>query len=580
MKSRCLSVVTALLAVTAVAEPRIRLGGVIGERFETSVTGNVLKVDLAKDFFPPFAKRQEKGGFIGLGKHADALVHYARHTDDPRVAAQKRQVIDFILAHQDPDGYTGCYVPENRLGRVWDVHEMGFIIQGLLADYEFFGNRAALDAARRNVDYVVSRWDGLPERWATKEKLWDRLVTIGFGYGVARLYEATKDESHRTFLRERHGLDAWTGEIVLGRRMPVCGHAYSHLATCLEQLELYRHDPQPRYLEPSRRILDFMLKGDGLLVDGNGGTCECWTNDQDGEGHVGETCAAAYCLFFWDELLRLNVADRALLGDLMERNVYNALFGAMSRDGRRLRYYTPLNGARQFWEGDLYCCPNNFRRAMSRLPEYVFYEEKGGIRANLYTACTADLTAGGTSVRIVERTDYPRDGRVTFVLEPAEPADFAFTVRLPRWCRNPSVSVNGTAVNGAVPGQCLALTRTWKKGDAVALDLPMEPVAVRGRQRQAGRIAVLCGPVVYALDAGSVPALKDKHPLEAQTMVTLDAASLRRKGGYRIAATAFVYDTKTPVELIPFAAESANLTYLRAYDVKSAAIADDILFDE
>ena len=46
-----------------------------------------------------------------------------------------------------------------------------------------------------------------------------------------------------------------------------------------------------------------MLRRDGLLINGSGGIAECRTDDQDGEGAVGETCNVAFELMFWDRLL-------------------------------------------------------------------------------------------------------------------------------------------------------------------------------------------------------------------------------------------------------------------------------------
>ena len=62
----------------------------------------------------------------------------------------------------------------------------------------------------------------------------------------------------------------------------------------------------------------------------------------------------------------------------------------------------------------MYCCPNNFRRAAGRLPEYVFYAKENSISANLYTECTATLDIGTTKVGIREETDYPKSGKVKF----------------------------------------------------------------------------------------------------------------------------------------------------------------------
>ena len=57
------------------------------------------------------------------------------------------------------------------------------------------------------------------------------------------------------------------------------------------------------------------------------------------------------------------------------------------------------------------------------------------------------------------------------------------------------------------PGSFFELRREWKAGDQVELDLPMEWRLVKGRQRQAGRVAVMRGPQVFCLNPAQNPAL-------------------------------------------------------------------------
>lgn len=575
------------------AVKKVEIAGEIGARYETCLRGNVLKLDLEKDFFSPFISREDSSGFIGLGKHADAAVHFAANTGDSAAIAHKEKVINFIINHQLPDGYTGFFCKKARLNQLWDIHEMGFIVQGLMSDWELFGNKMALEAARRNVDYIIDRYKQMKENWEF-DFITDRETMLGFGFGVARLYAATKDEKYRSFLRYERSLDTWDQPIVIGRDKMIYGQAYGYTGTCLEQLELYSWDPRPDYLNASLRALDFQTKGDGLLINGNGGICECWTNDQDGEGLVGETCNATFNLLFWDSLYRLAVADRSLLGDLMERCIYNALFAAMSEDGRRLRYYTPLNGDRKFWPDDLYCCPNNFRRGMSRLPEYIFYGESNAIFANLYTACEAILDTGRTTVQIVETTDYPKNGLITFEINPCETTFFSFNVRIPRWVHKPSVKVNDVEVTYPYKsGQLLGLPRVWRAGDKVELNFPMPIRTVRGRKRQFGRFAVMRGPVVYALDTHSIDRFKDWHPHDVQTEMMLDPNRLKLEDGrittyastenWAVGVADVSVDGKVPdnvrkVTLIPYCSEKANLTYFRAPNIERDCQEEDEIF--
>ena len=173
----------------------------------------------------------------------------------------------------------------------------------------------------------------------------------------------------------------------------------------------------------------------------------------------------------------------------MERIIYNTLFGAESSDGRRIRYYTPLEGDREYFPIDAYCCPCNFRRIIAELPTMVYYRSPAGLAVNLYTPSetTVDL-AGGVSLKVRQETDYPSSGHVVIRVDPSAPAQFLLQLRIPRWCQKAAVAINGEPWRGPITsGEFLALDRRWTAGDRVTLDLPMTWRLVLGRKRQAGR---------------------------------------------------------------------------------------------
>jgi len=60
-------------------------------------------------------------------------------------------------------------------------------------------------------------------------------------------------------------------------------------------------------------------------------------------------------------------------------------------------------------------------------------------------------------------------------------------------------------------GTFFALDRQWKRGDEVTLELPMSWRLVKGRQRQAGRVAVMRGPQVFCLNP-----IAGRHAREAR----------------------------------------------------------------
>jgi DUF1680 family protein len=322
------------------------------------------------------------------------------------------------------------------------------------------------------------------------------------------LYAETKDERYPSFcLKQRHMAD-WDLDIVIGRRNNLDAHIYTYLDQCLVQLELYRSHKEPRLLRPTRRAMSFLREQDGACITGGAGIWECWTDDQDGRAALAETCASAYQIRVYDSLLRLE--GDAAYGDLMERTMYNTLFAAQEPNGRRIRYYTPFEGPREFYPGDTYCCPNNYRRIIAELPMMICYQADQGVAVNLYAQSESKLeVADGVKLTLRQETDYPTTGRVTITLDLEKAAHFPLKLRIPAWCGKATAAVNGEAWNGNLtPGAFAEVKRTWQPGDQMTLDLPMAWRVVAGRIRQSGRAAVMRGPLLYALNPAAVENLK------------------------------------------------------------------------
>ena len=503
----------------------VRVGGEIGRRIEVTITNNLLVLDADRDFLPPFKAKSADTGYIGLGKLIDATVKFAAYSGDPRVDALRRHLVAETIQAQEADGYIGLLAAPHRVRGMWDVHEMGYLIFALLTDYQYFGEERSLAAARRAADYLVQRWPTLPADWCVGTDVAPHVAATGLERTMLALNRQTGDGAYLDFTLKTRQLPEWALPIVVGRRQGIEGHVYAYTARCLAQLELHRMQPNPRLLRQTERALDFMLQHDGLHITGGTGQCEIWTDDQDGRGDLGETCATAYQLRVYDSLLRLN--GDARMGDLIERTLFNALFAAQSPDGRRLRYFGPTEGPRAYWPTDTYCCPCNYRRIVAELPAMVFYRTAAGLAVNLYTPAEAKLAVGkDVALRVRQETDYPNTGRVRLLLDPARPVKFPLQLRIPRWARGATVTVNGKPAAGTVKaGAFFAVTREWKPGDEVTLDLPMTWRLVKGRQRQAGRVALMRGPQVFCLNPAQNPVLAKLDGTELGYLA-IDPASL------------------------------------------------------
>ena len=91
--------------------------------------------------------------------------------------------------------------------------------------------------------------------------------------------------------------------------------------------ELYRLIGGDDYLKKSLWMKHELLEQGrgGLLITGSTSEGEHFTYNQQGSGTIEESCVTAYFLRWIDSLMRLEGDMR--YGDIMERTIYNALFG-------------------------------------------------------------------------------------------------------------------------------------------------------------------------------------------------------------------------------------------------------------
>lgn len=490
----------------------VQVGGEVGRRIAVTVENNLLQLDMEKDFLKPFQKKDAPGGYVGLGKTLDAMARLAAHTGNADLTALHRKTVDAVLAAQEPDGYIGIMAPEARIGKLWDVHEMSYLLLGLCTDYAYFREKPSLDAAVRLAQCLRDALMRDPRPVLGGGELGPNMPDTGLEEALLALADQTGDPAWRDFARDYRPLTDWNRPIVLGRHGVVEGHAYGYVDKCLAQLRLDLTDHLPTLTGPSENVMHFLLREDGLVVSGSSGDHECWHDTQSGGTNLAETCTTAYLMRFWDQLLRRTGA--AGYGDLIERALYNALFAAQSPDGRRIRYYTPFETKRAYFNGDTYCCPCNYRRIISELPAMIAYRAPGGLAVSLYTPSEIRFSAeDGTPVTITQETDYPSDGVVTLRVTPEKPVTFTLRLRKPAWCAGARWLLNGQAPGGEVFEKgFFTLTRQWTPGDTVRVEFDMPFRLVRGRRAQEGRAAIMRGPLLFGYNPERNPDFKKMEP--------------------------------------------------------------------
>ena len=493
---------------------KIKVGGEIGRRIDITVYNDLLKINVDKDILYSFKNKDiSNEGYIGVGKLIDATVKLAINTEEEKVVALKKHLVDEIIKAQETDGYIGNMKVANRMTKMWDIHEMGYIIYGLVIDFELFGEKKSLESAQKAANYIINNWSLIDSEWGKSVNIAKHVGITGIQRTMLLLFKITGDKAYLEFCINQINLPDWNPGIVVGRKKRIEGHVYGYMAASLAQLELYRLQKDEKLLTPTITALNFLTLHEGMAISGGAGQVEIWSDDQDGRGGLGETCATAYQIRVYDSLLRLYGDLR--FGDLMERTIFNALFGAQSPDGRQLRYFTPTEGARVY-QNAVQCCPNNYRRIVADLPSMIYYRTGNGIAINIYTESKAEIEMMDFSVNIRQKTNYPVSGDVVIQIEPSKPALFRLKLRIPGWCKNGSIQINDEPDKiQTKPGQFVDVERNWKTGDTIRLNMQMEWRLVKGRQRQAGRVAVMRGPLLFCL-----------NPAQNDALAKLDGADL------------------------------------------------------
>lgn len=297
--------------------------------------------------------------------------------------------------------------------------------------------------------------------------------------------------------------------------------------TLWDALDLHWHDLTEKKMYVTGGVSPHQLSM-STFVDKNG-IRKTDRNDYIGEGIArpydlpqangyNETCGMLGNMMWNWRMLQASGEGR--FADIMELNWFNSILCGVDIDGVGWSYGNPLR-----WYGDehelihhkkyhrslpgpaLICCPTNILRNVAAYGQFLYGSSENTIWVNNYAGNELNTQLpDGTKVKMKQETNYPWNGKIKFTLE--SKGEFVIKLRVPYWAEGASVTVNSEDEKSAIAGEYVEISKKWKKGDVVGLNLPMEVkmlVSEYKMEQTRGQVAIKRGPVVYCLESPELP---------------------------------------------------------------------------
>ena len=481
----------------------------------------------------------ESGTYRGMNfadenvyKWLEALGWELGRAPDEGLQSLADEVISLLAAAQQPDGYLNSYYqvvePEAKWTDLDFGHELycaGHLIQAAIAFKRAVDDDRLLVIVLRFVDHIETVFGpGKKEAACGHPEIEMALVELSRLTGEKRYLHLAQFFVEQRGKKKMRGVGANGPEyhqdhVAIREADGVVGHAVRQMYLVTAIADLYMESGESALLETSRRLWDDMTRGKLYITGGVGAR---YDGESFGETYelppdqcYCETCAAIGN-FFWNWRMLL-VSGESRYADLMERLMYNGILSSPGLDGTSYFYTNPLmlrNGryvrlstnadeehkssSRPEWHS-VACCPPNVMRLLASLPNYFATRDEAGIQIHHFSNMA--ISEGRASLAM--ETDYPWDGRVKITITESSDQPWRLSLRLPDWCQNFDLKLNGQNVNNSLQKGYLTIERTWKMGDVVELDFIVKAFLVEADPRVdsiRACVAIQRGPLVYCLE--------------------------------------------------------------------------------
>ena len=447
----------------------------------------------------------------------DGLVPLAYELDDPKLKAKANKWMDYILTHQNPNGWLGeeqspasyqSNAPPPNPRDPWPQ----FIILKCLTQYqEATGDPRVIPAMQREMKSLNAQLDQQPLydwnffRWCDLE------VSVLWLYDRTEepwLLELAEKVAYQGYNWPKHFSDLPLK--VRSPRWNWVGHVVNNAMGLKTPALLYRLTGENRYRDLAPKAL---LEMDRYHGEANGlfSGDECLAGRNPSQGT--ELCAIVETMFSLE--MSLGALGNVTFGDRLEKVAFNALPAAFTTDYWCHQYdeqsnqiacgyirepiYTTNRGEANVFglEPQYGCCTSNMHQGWPKFTSHLWMgTPDGGLAVVAYAPSVLETSISKTKVQVELVTDYPFSEELVFKVVVSQPVDFPLYFRVPEWAQNATVQLPDGSSQSLKAGTFEKVQRKWTGNETLTLRLPMTFHLAKGFNDS---MSVERGPLVYSL---------------------------------------------------------------------------------
>ncbi|MBQ7423050.1 MAG: glycoside hydrolase family 127 protein [Prevotella sp.] len=474
---------------------------------------------------------------IALAQRADGYIH------TPVVISERNKGID---SHAKDHTVIGIEIGkdhkkafESRLN--FETYNLGHLMTAGIVHHRVTGKTTLLDCGRKAADFL---YDFLKSDAAELSR---NAICPSHYMGAAEMWRETGNAKYLDLVKGligirdsvKNGEDHNQDRIPFRQQYEAMGHAVRANYLYAGVADLYAETGEAQLMKNLASIWDditykkiYITGGCGALYDGvspDGTTYNQPSIQQihqaygrqyqlPNEASHNETCAQiGHLLFSW----RLfQTTGEAKYVEMIENELYNGILSGISLDGTKYFYTQALRKSHDFpytmrWPKErqryisCFCCPPNTFRTLVQAQEYAYSvsPRSGASATTLWVNVYGENALKTKDLEVEQKTGYPYDGDILLTIRKAKSLQ-SLRLRIPEWCDEASLTVNGQPVSAEVrPNSYVTINRKFKKGDVVALSMPMRARLIEAHplvEDVKNQVAVKRGPIVYCLESADI----------------------------------------------------------------------------